>query len=293
MFFSDTTAGRWRQRFYAHLSLARISNSPTVASNVLAGAALGGVLVPNGAVLLLIIAMVLFYTAGMYLNDLFDYQIDLRERSDRPLPAGRVSRRTATAVVLLLFAVGSGLLWLVSSAAFLAGLVLVGLIVLYDAWHKTNPLSPVLMATTRMMVYVVAFLAFAPQPTGMFGTWTLLLGLYIVGLTYIAKLESRPGLTRYWPAILLFLPVLYLVVQSFGVSTLVLMLLFTGWVAYCLRFLYRKEGRSIGGAVGRLIAGVSLVDALVLGSLGSAVGAGSALAAFGLTLFFQRYIRGT
>ena len=33
-----------------------------------------------------------FYTAGMILNDLLDYEVDVRERPERPLPSGAVSR---------------------------------------------------------------------------------------------------------------------------------------------------------------------------------------------------------
>lgn len=289
---SELSSSGWRT-LYGHISLARISNSPTVASNVLAGAALAGVLHPDASVLLLMVALILFYTAGMYLNDLFDFEIDRRERPERPLPSGVVSKQSATLMVVLLFGLGSILLWLVSSTAFWSGLILIGLIVLYDAWHKTNPLSPVLMASTRMMVYLIAFLAFSTTLTGALLIWTGLLGLYIIGLTYIAKLESRPGLMRYWPGVLLFLPVLYTLVQWPSVPPLITALAFGGWVAYSLTFLYRRERRSIGGAVARLIAGVSLLDGLVLALMGSVAGTLLAVLAFGLTLTLQRYVKGT
>ncbi len=42
----------------------------------------------------LLIALSLAYVAGMYLNDAFDAAIDRRERPDRPIPSGRVARRT-------------------------------------------------------------------------------------------------------------------------------------------------------------------------------------------------------
>jgi hypothetical protein len=289
---SELSSRGWRT-LYGHISLARISNSPTVASNVLAGAALAGVVRPDAPVLLLIVALILFYTAGMYLNDLFDLEFDRRERPERPLPSGVVSRQSATLVVVVLFGLGSALLWLVSSTAFWSGLVLIGLIVLYDAWHKTNPLSPVLMASTRMMVYLIAFLAFSTTVTSTLLAWTGLLGLYIIGLTYIAKLESRPGLMRYWPGVLLFLPVVYTLAQWPGVLPFIMALLFGGWAAYSLTFLYRRQGRSIGGAVARLIAGISLLDGLVLAVTGSVVGTLVALVAFGLTLTLQRYVKGT
>lgn len=293
-----------RQRLYGHLALARISNSPTVISNALAGAALAGVLWVNGPVVLVAVAAVLLYTAGMYLNDLCDYAIDCKERPERPLPSGLISRTEAAVVVVLLFLISALLLWVVGIASFWAGLVLIGLIVLYDVWHKTNPLSPLLMANCRLMVYVIAYLAFASAITVDLIVSGALLVLYIMGLTYIAKNEARahrfqqsgrhPGslVARFWPAVALFLPALYFPWQSLSLLMLALLLLFVAWIIYSISFVYRTQP-SIGGAIARLIAGISLYDGLVLAAAGFVPGVGIALLAFGLTLFFQRYIKGT
>jgi len=291
-----TLSSSFRARATAHLALARLSNAPTVVSNTLAGVALAGAVTPVtlGGTVLLTIAMVLYYTAGMYLNDLFDLEIDRRERPERPLPSGRVTRSEVLGVTVLLFSVGTFCLALVGTAPLISGLVLVALIVLYDAWHKTNPLSPVVMASTRMMVYVTAFVTFSSAVTFSFLFWTLMLGLYIVGLTYIAKTETS-SITGYWPAALLFLPALVgaLVLPWSGFW---LPLAFSLWVGYSVSFVYLT--RDVGRAIGQLIAGVSLLDALVILLFGTQVfniagGVGWALAAFLLTLFLQRFIRGT
>ena len=292
-----STSARAKAR--AHLSLARISNAPTVVSNVLAGAALASAAAPVtapvtlGGVVLLALAMVLYYTAGMYLNDLFDVELDRLERPERPLPAGHLSKREALGATMLLFSVGTFCLSLLGTAPLVSGLVLVALIVFYDAWHKTNPLSPVLMASTRMMVYVTAFVAFASAFTFALMFWALLLGLYIVGLTYIAKTETDT-LTGYWPAALLYLPALIGALALPWVGFW-LPLALALWVTYSASFVYLS--RQVGRAIGQLIAGVSLLDALVIllfGTLSGTVGGVVwALLAFGLTLFLQRYIRGT
>jgi hypothetical protein len=72
-----------------------------------------------------------------------------------------------------------------------------------------------------------------------------------------------------------------------------LLALFAGWTAYAASFVYRADRRSIGRAVGYLIAGVALLDALALAVVGSVIGVALALAAWGTTLFLQRYIKGT
>jgi 4-hydroxybenzoate polyprenyltransferase len=228
-------------RLSGWLTLARVSNTPTVVSNVLAGAAVAGVLGIESRVVLLMVAMVAFYTAGMLLNDLCDYRWDLEHRPDRPLVTGLVSRSAVTLVTSALFGVGAALLWLVGPGAFVGGVVLIGLIALYDVWHKTNPLSPLVMAGCRVMVYVTAFAAFAWPPT---------LGLYVASAAMVV----------------------YLV----GLTTIA------------------KSGRYPGAVIARLIAGISILDAVVL----ALSGAGLALIAIAvlcgvLTLGLQRWVEGT
>ena len=287
-----STYQSWRQTLYGYLALARISNSPTVVSNTLTGAALAGTLQLNGTLGFVAIAMVLFYTAGMYLNDLLDYAIDCRERPERPLPTGIVSRPTAIAVVIALFGSGSILLWSVGLYPFLSGLVLIALIICYDRWHKSNPLSPLLMALCRGMVYVTAFLVFSLQSLFNLLIPGCLLVLYVIGLTYIARTENKPGVVNVAILVTLFLPGVYFVMRL-PLFSLPLILLFTAWVAYSISFTYRSQKRQIGRTVGQLIAGVSLLDSLVLAASGSVLGTAFALVAFGLTRYLQRYVRGT
>jgi hypothetical protein len=291
-----TYAGRrspWRQRLHNYLTLARISNSPTVLTDVLAGAALAGVLQPNGTVALLAIALILFYTAGMLLNDVCDYAVDCRERPERPLPSGLISRSEVTFVVAGLFSIGGAMLWYIGVTPLLSGLSLIAVIVAYDLWHKTNPLSPLFMAAARVLVYVTAFLAFSPRPSATLLVSGGLLVLYVVGLTYVAKTENRPSATKYWPAVALFLPAAYFAFLLPAVALPILLPLFIGWVAYSISFVYRSKSRDVGGAIGRLIAGIALYDSLVLAAAGSLFGVVLAFVAFAATLFFQRYIKGT
>src|SRR4051794_180552 len=113
------------------LKLGRVSNLPTVWTNVLVGMALvGGE--PNLVVTLWLgVAVSLLYIAGMYLNDAFDHKWDAQHRPERPIPAGEVTARAVfiagfgmMAFALLLLLLGTD-----SRRPFVAGLVLAGLIV--------------------------------------------------------------------------------------------------------------------------------------------------------------------
>jgi 4-hydroxybenzoate polyprenyltransferase len=280
---APSTAGAW-------LQLARVSNTPTVVSNAVAGAVLASIVAEVSTVALVAVAMALFYTAGMILNDVLDEEIDSVQRPERPIPSGVVSRQAAIVAVTVLFVVGEGLLLVEGVEPFLAGLGLVALIVLYDAWHKGNALSPVLMGGCRALVYVIAGLAVAGEVSGeLWGAAALLL-VYVIGLTQVAKVEGG-GILGAWPYAAVFAPVIYWAVQvPTGERDLVLAAFFI-WVVLALR---AARGGQIGRAVGGLIAGIALFDACAVASVeGSVAALAVCLAAFAATTVLQTKIAGT
>ena len=281
---TGSSAGAW-------LQLARISNTPTVVSNTVAGAVLASTVADTGTVAIVAGAMALFYTAGMILNDVLDYEVDLRERPERPLASGAVSRGAALVAVVVLFVVGLALLAIEGPEPFLAGLGLAALIVLYDAWHKGNPLSPVLMGACRALVYFVAALAVAGEVPLEVSTAAAVLLIYIVGLTRVAKAEGG-GLLAAWPLAAVLAAIGYWVGWAGSVWYVLLLLAFAAWVLRSI-WLVRSK-RRIGAGVVSLIAGVSLFDALAVASAGGSLAAVCVcLAAFLLTIALQTKIAGT
>ena len=289
---------RWR----AWLQLARVSNTPTVVSNAVAGAVVASAAAPAGTVAVVALAMALFYTAGMLLNDVADLEVDRRERPERPLPSGTVSRSAALAAVAALMGGGLAVLAATGLEPLLAGIGLVALIVLYDLWHKGNALSPVLMAGCRALVYVVAALAVAGSVSAeLWGAAALLL-VYVVGLTQVAKAERSGderaargrsgGLAARWPALAVLAPAAYWAKELPAPEVALLLAAFLLWAGYALRLVLAR--RRIGAGVVRLIAGIAIYDALVVaGAGGSAVALGVCLAAFAATVALQTRIAGT
>jgi 4-hydroxybenzoate polyprenyltransferase len=176
------------------LRLGRVSNLPTVWTNVAAGMALTGVeALPPGLLAVLGLGASLLYVGGMYLNDAFDARWDAVHRPERPVPAGDVGVRT---VYLAGFAIlGAGVL-LVRVATndhrpLMAAVALAALIVLYDVSHKRNPLAAVVMALCRVTLYLLAALAVTPAslPRAFyFGAGALF--LYLVFLSTLARKET-------------------------------------------------------------------------------------------------------
>ncbi len=144
----------------AYLDLCRVSNLPTVWTNVLTALLLAAGKFSWQDFCLLALTLSLLYSGGLCLNDLCDVGIDKLKRPNRPLPSGRVSFRGAWFFTVFLFTMGLSLLTTVSSPrALLAGIVLLFLIVAYDTTHKLLYLSIVLMAGCRLMLFAVTALA--------------------------------------------------------------------------------------------------------------------------------------
>jgi len=294
---------RSTSRLRIYLRLGRVSNLPTVWTNVLAGAALAGAALEPGSLALLGLAMTLFYVGGMFLNDAFDRAIDARERPERPIPAGLVSAREVFAVGFGLLGAGLGLV-AVQAARGGTGLspvgsavLLGGAIVLYDVWHKGNPWSPLLMGLCRVLVYGTAALAASGRLSlGVLGGALSLL-FYLIGLTAIAKQENLRSARSLSALGFLAVPFVYALsgLASSGVGALAYAAL-AGCVFYAVKLL-RGQGRGrVPAAVITLIAGISLLDAALIaasGAPGAEGAAAAAIAAFPLTLGLQRYVRGT
>jgi hypothetical protein len=284
------------------LRLGRVSNLPTVWTNTLAGIVLAGGDVGDRRTPALIVALSLFYVAGMYLNDAYDAELDARERPERPIPSGAVSTETVFAAGFGMMALGLALLGWVGYGAragtglgpVFGGLGLGAAIVLYNRRHKDNLLSPVLMGVCRMLVYLTAGLAVALELPSTVLIGALLLLCYLIGLTYVAKQETLGEVRNLWPLLFLGAPVAYALVRAPGGPTAaVLSLAFVLWVAIALWCLRRRQPGDVPRAVVSLIAGIALLDAVLIAGAGEVTIAWLAVAGFALTLALQRFVPGT
>ena len=276
------------------LVLGRVSNLPTVWSNCLAGWLLGGggewdrfAWLCTGATLV--------YVGGMFLNDAFDAAFDRQHRRERPIPSGAISREAVWLLSALLLAGGTGMLvWLGREPAILA-LQLLVCVVLYDAFHKSLDWSPVLMAACRFFLLLTAAATGARGVDGLSLWSATALGCYIIGLSYLARRESAPGLIRYWPLVLLAAPlVLAFIVNDgyFREKALLASAIVALWALRCLRPTFWQSPPDIGKTVSGLLAGICLVDLLAVANQPPQVSVGF-LVCFVLALLRQRFVPAT
>jgi len=228
------------------LSLGRVSNLPTIWTNVLAGVALSGAMPSLYTFPTLIISISLFYTGGMFLNDAFDAKYDAKHQPFRPIPSGKAKREAVFFIGCIMLV--SGLALLLTAAHFahvsiapalLSGLALLTCIVLYDKSHKEKVYAPFIMGICRGLIYISVVLACS----GTVNIWAIfaafLLFGYVAGVSFMAKRETP---------------------------------------AFIVAF---------------LIAGICLIDAVIIGATYNPAASTIGIAMFGLTLFWHKFIRGT
>ena len=175
----------------AFAQLFRLPNVFTAVADPLAGWLIAGGN-RGGQLALVLGASACLYTAGMVFNDCFDYRADCQARPERPLPRGAIPVPVA---------------WWVGVILFLAGLAcggrnalpLAALIIFYNVVAKHfAALGPATLGACRACNLALGMGGFVPL-------WPpLLLGMYVAGLSFVARREEvRPELRRWVKRLLL------------------------------------------------------------------------------------------
>jgi hypothetical protein len=281
------------------LTLARISNLPTVWSNCLAAWIISGA-VPSWSMLPLLAGASLLYAGGCTLNDAFDAAWDARHRPERLIPSGVLSRRKVCIIGLVEIIAGLGGIFAGGVSNWWAPAALASAIVLYDAWHKQSAWSVLIMGACRWLLYLTAAAAAGAtilRPAMLGGG---VLWLYIVVLSLVARGEAKRSaaipLSRY--LLLLVAAVLGALAAHQQCGRMEALSVFCA-AAGGFVLLLPKGTAPVGVWVNRLLAGIPVIDlCLVLIFFYDSVYADPpwALAfpaAVLLSLWFQRWFRAT
>jgi 4-hydroxybenzoate polyprenyltransferase len=187
-----------RGKLAAYAALVRVPNLFSAPPDVLLGGALvaaTGTTVSIPALAGLAVASMLLYAGGTTLNDYFDAAIDARERPERPIPSGRIPRRTAGALGATLL-IGGVLVALVAAGprAGLFAAALATVIALYDGVLKGGPAGFLAMGGVRGLDVLLGTAAGATAATATLPAWALaipvVIALYIAAVTYMADNEA-------------------------------------------------------------------------------------------------------
>ena len=280
------------------MKLFRISNAPTIISNVLVGAAVAASIEPNSFpnithVIAVTTSLVLIYIAGMAINDYFDQVVDTSERPTRPIPSGQISTGTA-----LLCGVGLLLLGMIACAFVsldvLPWVMLLGSAVLaYNMLHLAKFVGPLLMSMCRMLVPIIAAIALSPSQapalhTPLMAVTNAISAIIIVGAMFAAALIGIASIAPMGAiATRVLAPMPDFMTLTYVVSlTLACFAFFRG-----LTYIAHPLAAHLG--VMHWIAALSLLDAGSLCILNQPVLAYVAIACFIATTLLQRRVAGS
>ncbi|MFG2029041.1 SCO3242 family prenyltransferase [Streptomyces sp. NPDC048825] len=171
-------------------SLVRAPAALSVPGDILAGAAAAGRPLSPRTVGTMA-SSVCLYWAGMALNDYADATVDAVERPQRPVPSGRVPRRTALSLACGLTAAGLGLAALSGGRRGLGvALPLTGLVWAYDLKLKSTKAGPAAMAGARALDVLAGAVAAGGAKSGRRGLApAALVGLHTYTLTALSRHE--------------------------------------------------------------------------------------------------------
>ena len=203
-------------RLWAYLQMMRPANIVTAWADILAGCAAAGFisttlhgtqpwsepewmlanLAQGIPILWLLLATSGLYGGGVVFNDVFDAELDARERPERPIPSGRASRGDAIALGISLLVMGAIAAAQVSVLS--AGLALATALaaLLYDSFSKHSTiLGPLNMGLCRggnLMLGISIIPVMVPS------LWFLVIIpiLYIGAITAVSQGEVSGGQRR-------------------------------------------------------------------------------------------------
>lgn len=310
-----------RKPITAWLALFRLPNLFTTPGDPLAGALLAGAALGTGVACrptaLAAGAALCLYACGVVANDVLGADEDARERPDRPIPSGRISRRAAFIAAVLLNAAGLGCAMQAGMTALAVGVVLSLCVWAYNLKARSMAgVRPFVMGACRGLSLLLGAATLGPAalltPPTLSAAAGLTLGVAVI--TAIARHEvgpeegSRipPWLLAALPLILLaMLAVLNTVIWIGGIPLLAIpplgfpllaAAMAVTWAAIWCGVLFGRPGPSaVRASIGNLVRGLLLIQAALCGTVGhpgEAVALGL-LAAFAVSSWVGKWIQGS
>ena len=272
-----------QNRIWAYLQLMRPANIVTAWADILAGLAVAGAFDLESLPWLLL-ATTGLYGGGIVFNDVFDAEIDAKERPERPIPSDRASVRGAIILGSLLLIIGIVAAAQVSLTSALIATVVALAALLYDALSKHNPISGSLnMGLCRGGNFLLGMSAVSEVLSD---RWYLALIplTYIVAVTAISQGEVHGGDRK--------TGILALLLLSLVLSSLLSLTFFDNYVLLAaLPFVALLAGRVLPAWIratrfpkAELIRGAVKAGVLSLIVLDSAIAAGFAGVIHGLLI---------
>ena len=227
--------------FKEYLQLVRLPGIFTAFSNVLIGYFFSFSF--NSEVIFLPYLLAtsgMLFCSGMIFNDYFDYNLDKKERSFRPLPSGKISKQNALLIGFIFLILANISAFFLGFDSLIISLILSCMILFYNLKLKSILFLGILnLSVIRMLNILLGFSIIGISFE--FIQYLFPLGIFIVGISILAKNEIKSNLVIYKKlnkiiTIITITSVSILVITNFQFESLLFLGLFSFLSVYSLFF---------------------------------------------------------
>ncbi|MDG1895246.1 MAG: UbiA family prenyltransferase [Fuerstiella sp.] len=224
------------------------------------------------------------YLGGMVLNDVFDAALDARERPERPISSGLISKKSAAVFGSLLMLTGvaaaglAGIFAETGPVSVCVALILAAAVVLYDSVLKNTAASPFGMAGCRFLNIMLG-----ASCAGSWGNvWSgpqiaiaAALAVYVFGVTWFARNEagessrialgSGLAIAMVGIAVNGWTAVKVMTVQSAATGALIALCLIAANVGLrCIQAIQVNQSKLLQKTVGFMLLNIIFIDATMV-----------------------------
>lgn len=263
-----------------YLALVRLPNLFTLPSNILVGMAtvssLAFTLTSFTQFLLLVTISVLLYCVGIVLNDLYDFDIDKKERPNRPLPSGKISRRSAIVLVAIFSTLALILSLQVSFSTLVISSILFSVIFGYDKYLKNTYAGPFTIASARVMNILLGT-SVSLRSVDSYSQIVTLTFILIITFVYVSLIGfiSRYEVHGFSDNTKLLLPpaivatvissiILFTLMGFFKLESLIILSLFSFIMIISFSRIYRRDSGRTQQIVRNMILSIIVLDSTFL-----------------------------
>ena len=182
----------------------------------------------------------LLFCSGMIFNDYFDYNVDKKQRSFRPLPSGKISKQNALLLGSIFIISANIFAFLVGFDTLIVSLILSFSILFYNLKLKSISFFGIFnLSIIRMLNVLLGFSIIGISFE--FFQYLLPIGIFVFGISILAKNEIKSNLIIYRKLnkITIAITIAYvsiLVINNFQFESLLLLGLFSFLSVYSLFF---------------------------------------------------------
>ena len=182
----------------------------------------------------------MLFCSGMIFNDYFDYNLDKKERSFRPLPSGKISKHNALLIGFIFLILANISASFLGFDSLIISLILSCMILFYNLKLKSISFLGILnLSLIRMLNILLGFSIIGISFE--FIQYLFPLGIFVVGISILAKNEIKSNLVIYKKLnkIIIIITITFvsiLVINNFQFESLLFLGLFSFLSVYSLFF---------------------------------------------------------